>query len=112
MNPFPPIPPNLFPPPLNNSHLQLLPINHLTHPKTLPHLLKYHTLHPTLNPQLSPNQNTILLNTKQIKLIPHPHPPQLPSTHYPVQILLQSTPPFTKKPHPQKHLPRSLKKLI
>ncbi|WP_313958023.1 glyceraldehyde 3-phosphate dehydrogenase NAD-binding domain-containing protein, partial [Bacillus pumilus] len=55
---------NVFRAALNNSEVEVVAINDLTDAKTLAHLLKYDTVHGTLNAELSANENSIVVNGK------------------------------------------------
>ncbi|MFH4377223.1 glyceraldehyde 3-phosphate dehydrogenase NAD-binding domain-containing protein, partial [Acinetobacter baumannii] len=60
---------NVFRAALNNSEVEVVAINDLTDAKTLAHLLKYDTVHGTLNAEVSANENSIVVNGKEIKVI-------------------------------------------
>lgn len=59
---------NVFRAALNNSEVEVVAINDLTDAKTLAHLLKYDTVHGTLNAEVSANENSIVVNGKELKL--------------------------------------------
>ena len=69
---------NVFRAALNNSEVEVVAINDLTDAKTLAHLLKYDTVHGTLNAEVSANENSIVVNGKEIKVIAERDPAQLP----------------------------------
>ena len=69
---------NVFRAALNNSEVEVVAINDLTDAKTLAHLLKYDTVHGTLNAEVSANGNSIVVNGKEIKVIAERDPAQLP----------------------------------
>ncbi|MDR4139190.1 glyceraldehyde 3-phosphate dehydrogenase NAD-binding domain-containing protein, partial [Bacillus cereus] len=48
---------NVYRAALNNSEVEVVAINDLTDAKTLAHLLKYDTVHETLNAEVSDNEN-------------------------------------------------------
>ena len=52
---------NVFRAALNNSEVEVVAINDLTDAKTLAHLLKYDTVHGTLNAEVSANENSIVV---------------------------------------------------
>ncbi|MDW1612469.1 glyceraldehyde 3-phosphate dehydrogenase NAD-binding domain-containing protein, partial [Vibrio sp. Vb2908] len=58
---------NVFRAALNNPEVEVVAINDLTDAKTLAHLLKYDTVHGTLNAEVSANENSIVVNGKEIK---------------------------------------------
>ncbi len=87
---------NVFRAALNNSEVEVVAINDLTDAKTLAHLLKYDTVHGTLNAEVSANENSIVVNGKEIKVIAERDPAQLPWSDYGVEVVVESTGRFTK----------------
>ena len=78
------------------TEVEVVAINDLTDAKTLAHLLKYDTVHGTLNAEVSANENSIVVNGKEIKVIAERDPAQLPWSDYGV-VVVESTGRFTKK---------------
>ncbi|WP_283774406.1 glyceraldehyde 3-phosphate dehydrogenase NAD-binding domain-containing protein, partial [Bacillus paralicheniformis] len=86
---------NVFRAALNNSEVEVVAINDLTDAKTLAHLLKYDTVHGTLNAEVSANENSIVVNGKEIKVIAERDPAQLPWRDYGVEVVVETTGRFT-----------------
>lgn len=59
---------NVFRAALNNSEVEVVAINDLTDAKTLAHLLKYDTVHGTLNAEVFITKTASLLTVKKLKL--------------------------------------------
>ncbi|ABO51494.1 glyceraldehyde-3-phosphate dehydrogenase [Desulforamulus reducens MI-1] len=87
-------------------------INDLTYAQTLAHLLKYDSVHGTLNADISVTEDTIVINGKEIKVVAEADPAKLPWKELGVDIVIESTGRFTKGPDAAKHLAAGAKKVI
>ena len=67
---------NVFRAALNNSNIEVVAVNDLTDANMLAHLLKYDSVHGTLNAEVSVNGNNIVVNGKEIKVIAERDPAQ------------------------------------
>ncbi|MFD3446503.1 type I glyceraldehyde-3-phosphate dehydrogenase [Microbacteriaceae bacterium 4G12] len=97
---------------LNNPNVEVVAINDLTDAKTLAHLLKYDSVHGTLNAEVSVNGDSIVVDGREIKVIAERDPAQLPWSDYGVEVVVESTGRFTKKADAEKHLGGSVKKVV
>lgn len=87
-------------------------INDLTYAQTLAHLLKYDSVHGTLNADVSATEDTIIINGKEIKVYAEADPANLPWGDLGVDVVIESTGRFTKGSDAAKHLQAGAKKVI
>ncbi|WP_088069789.1 type I glyceraldehyde-3-phosphate dehydrogenase [Gottfriedia luciferensis] len=97
---------------LNNPNVEVVAINDLTDAKTLAHLLKYDSVHGSVNADVSVNGDSIVVNGSEIKVIAERDPAVLPWSDYGVEVVVESTGRFTDKKDAEKHLGGSVKKVI
>ncbi|MBO9129915.1 type I glyceraldehyde-3-phosphate dehydrogenase [Bacillus sp. 165] len=97
---------------LNNPNIEVVAINDLTDAKTLAHLLKYDSVHGSVNAEVAVNGDSIVVNGREIKVIAERDPAQLPWSDYGVEVVVESTGRFTKKADAEKHLGGSVKKVV
>ncbi|MFB9758588.1 MULTISPECIES: type I glyceraldehyde-3-phosphate dehydrogenase [Bacillaceae] len=103
---------NVFRAALKNENVEIVAINDLTDAATLAHLLKYDSVHGTLQGEISANGDSIVVNGKEIKIIAERDPAQLPWSDYGVEVVVESTGRFTNKADAEKHLGGSVKKVV
>ncbi|PGM56812.1 type I glyceraldehyde-3-phosphate dehydrogenase [Bacillus sp. AFS053548] len=97
---------------LNNPNVEVVAINDLTDAKTLAHLLKYDSVHGSVNAEVAVNGDSIVVNGSEIKVIAERDPAVLPWSDYEVEVVVESTGRFTDKKDAEKHLGGSVKKVI
>ena len=97
---------------LNNPEVEVVAINDLTDAKTLAHLLKYDSVHGSVNADVAVNGDSIVVNGNEIKVIAERDPAVLPWSDYGVEVVVESTGRFTDKKDAEKHLGGSVKKVI
>lgn len=97
---------------LNNPDVEVVAINDLTDAKTLAHLLKYDSVHGSVNADVTVNGDSIVVNGSEIKVIAERDPAALPWSDYGVEVVVESTGRFTDKKDAEKHLSGSVKKVI
>ncbi|WP_129689887.1 type I glyceraldehyde-3-phosphate dehydrogenase [Gottfriedia acidiceleris] len=97
---------------LNNPNVEVVAINDLTDAKTLAHLLKYDSVHGSVNADVTVNGDSIVVNGSEIKVIAERDPAVLPWSDYGVEVVVESTGRFTDKKDAEKHLGGSVKKVI
>ncbi|MFB7138045.1 type I glyceraldehyde-3-phosphate dehydrogenase [Gottfriedia sp. NPDC056225] len=97
---------------LNNPNVEVVAINDLTDAKTLAHLLKYDSVHGSVNADVAVNGDSIVVNGNEIKVIAERDPAVLPWSDYGVEVVVESTGRFTDKKDAEKHLGGSVKKVI
>lgn len=92
--------------------IDFVSINDLTDPKTLAHLLKYDSVHGNLKNEITYGEDWIAIDGKQIKITKEKDPANLPWKALGVEVVLESTGLFTKRPDAEKHLQAGAKKVV
>jgi glyceraldehyde 3-phosphate dehydrogenase len=90
----------------------IVAINDVTDPRTLAHLLKYDSIFGTFDGTVEAGDDSIVVNGKEIKITAVRNPAELPWKALGVDVVLESTGLFTKKPDASKHLQAGAKKVI
>ncbi|EZP74974.1 glyceraldehyde-3-phosphate dehydrogenase [Parageobacillus genomosp. 1] len=103
---------NVFRAALKNPNVEVVAVNDLTDASTLAHLLKYDSVHGTLDAEVSVNGNNIVVNGKEIVVKAERDPAQLAWNELGVDIVVESTGRFTKREDAAKHLEAGAKKVI
>ena len=75
----------------------------LTDAKTLAHLLKYDSVHGTMNADVSEKDGTIVVDGKAIRVLAERDPEKLPWKELKVDVVLESTGKFTDRIGGEKH---------
>jgi len=93
--------------------LELVAINDLTDPKTLAHLLKYDSIHREFRAaEVKATEGGISVGGKEIKVLAHAKPGELPWKSLGVDIVLECTGLFTEKEKVQAHFDAGAKKVV
>ncbi|MCG3085161.1 type I glyceraldehyde-3-phosphate dehydrogenase [Anoxybacillus sp. LAT_35] len=103
---------NVFRAALKNPEIEVVAVNDLTDAKTLAHLLKYDSVHGTLDAEVFVNGNNIVVNGKEIIVKAERDPANLGWGELGVDIVVESTGRFTKREDAAKHLEAGAKKVI
>ncbi len=103
---------NVFRAALNNPNVEVVAVNDLTDANMLAHLLKYDSIHGTLNAEVSVKENTLVVNGKEIKVLAERDPANLGWGNLGVDIVVESTGRFTSRDDAAKHLEAGAKKVI
>ncbi|GGJ64650.1 glyceraldehyde 3-phosphate dehydrogenase [Anoxybacillus voinovskiensis] len=103
---------NVFRAALKNPEIEVVAVNDLTDAKTLAHLLKYDSVHGTLDAEVSVNGNNLVVNGKEIIVKAERDPANLGWGELGVEIVVESTGRFTKRDDAAKHLEAGAKKVI
>jgi len=103
---------NVFRAALKNPEIEVVAVNDLTDAKTLAHLLKYDSVHGTLDAEVSVNGNNLVVNGKEIIVKAERDPANLGWGELGVDIVVESTGRFTKRDDAAKHLEAGAKKVI
>jgi glyceraldehyde 3-phosphate dehydrogenase len=90
----------------------IVAINDVTDPKTLAHLLKYDSLFGAFKGTVEAKDDAIVVNGNEIKITAVRNPADLPWKELGVEVVLESTGLFTKKPDAEKHIQAGAKKVI
>jgi glyceraldehyde 3-phosphate dehydrogenase len=92
--------------------IEIVAINDLTDTKTLAHLLKYDSVHGPAKFDVEAAEDGIIINGKKVKICAEKDPALLPWKEMGVEVVLESTGRFTKRPLAQKHIDAGAKKVI
>lgn len=97
---------------LANPEVEVVAVNDLTDAAMLAHLLKYDSIHGTLDTEVSASGENIVVNGKEIKVFSEKDPAQLPWKDLGIDIVLESTGIFTTEEKASKHIEAGAKKVI
>jgi glyceraldehyde 3-phosphate dehydrogenase len=93
--------------------LELVAINDLTDPKTLAHLLKYDSVHREFKSgQVTAGEGRITVAGREIKVLAHAKPSELPWKSLGVDVVLECTGLFTDREKASQHVAAGAKKVI
>jgi glyceraldehyde 3-phosphate dehydrogenase len=92
--------------------IELVAANDLTDAKTLAHLLKYDSILGVYPGTIEASEEGIVVDGKQIKILAERDPANLPWGDLGVDVVIESTGLFTKRPDAAKHLEAGAKKVI
>jgi glyceraldehyde 3-phosphate dehydrogenase len=97
---------------LKSKDVEFVAVNDITDTKTLAHLLKYDSVHGTIDADVKAKDNAIVVNGKEIKTYAIREPESLPWKDLGVDVVLESTGKFTDRAGAEKHLIAGAKKVI
>ncbi|MBA4537069.1 type I glyceraldehyde-3-phosphate dehydrogenase [Bacillus aquiflavi] len=97
---------------LQNENIEIVAVNDLTDAKMLAHLLKYDSVHGTLQEQIAVDGEYLVVGKQRVKVIAEREPANLPWDKLGVDIVVESTGRFTKRADAAKHLEAGAKKVI
>ncbi len=103
---------NVFRAALNNSEMEIVAINDLTDANMLAHLLKYDTVHGTLQQEVTVDGQYLVVGNQKVKVLAERDPAQLAWGELGVEVVVESTGRFTKREDAAKHLEAGAKKVI
>ena len=95
-----------------NKDVEFVAVNDLADAKTLAHLLKYDSIHGTLNAEVKSTPNAIMVDGKEMKAFAVRDPETLPWRDIGVDVVLESTGRFTDRDGAEKHLKAGAKKVV
>jgi len=95
-----------------NRDVEFVAVNDITDAKTLAHLLKYDSIHGTMNADIKTGNNSIIVDGKEIKIFSVREPESLPWKDMGVDVVLESTGKFTDKAGAERHLKAGAKKVV
>lgn len=97
---------------LHNRNIEIVAVNDLTDANMLAHLLKYDSVHGTLNEDVSVDGDSLVVGGHKIKVLAERDPAQLGWGDLGVEVVVESTGRFTKRDDAAKHLEAGAKKVI
>lgn len=92
--------------------LEFVAVNDITDAKTLAHLLKYDSIHGTLEAEVKAADDQIMVNGKPLKVLAVKEAKQLPWKDLGVEVVLESTGKYTDRAGASQHLEAGAKKVI
>jgi len=95
-----------------NKDIEFVAINDLADAKTLAHLLKYDSVHGTMNAEVKSGSNSIIVDGKEIKTFSAREPETLPWKDLGVDVVMESTGKFTDRAGAEKHLKAGATKVV
>lgn len=95
-----------------NKDIEFVAINDLADAKTLAHLLKYDSVHGTMNAEVKSGSNSIIVDGKEIKTFSAREPETLPWKDLGVDVVMESTGKFTDRAGAEKHLKAGARKVV
>ena len=97
---------------LDDPDLDIVAINDLTDAKTLAHLLKYDSIHGTLQADIEAGDSAIVVNGKRIAILAQRDPKALPWKDLGVRLVIESTGLFTDRAGASAHLSAGAERVI
>jgi glyceraldehyde 3-phosphate dehydrogenase len=95
-----------------NKDVEFVAVNDLTDSKTMAHLLKYDSVHGTMDAKVEAKGDAIIVDGKEMKVLAERDPEKLPWKDMAVDVVLESTGKFTDRAGAEKHLTAGAKKVI
>ncbi|MDP6685736.1 MAG: glyceraldehyde 3-phosphate dehydrogenase N-terminal domain-containing protein, partial [Candidatus Omnitrophota bacterium] len=104
---------NIFRAAVENTNIDFVAINDLPVPaQSLAHLLKYDSILGELKVNVEVKDNMLVVNGKEVKIMSHRDPQEIPWKDLGVQIVIESTGVFREKEKAMKHINAGAKKVI
>ncbi len=97
---------------LGDPALEFVAINDLTDAKTLAYLLKYDSIHGTLDIPVEAKDDYLIVDSRPIKILAVKDPKDLPWRNLGVDYVIESTGRFTNRDDAAKHLAAGAKRVI
>jgi len=97
---------------LDNPELEVVAINDLVPPDNLAYLLKYDTVYGKYNKNVDSTKDSLVIDGKSYQILSEKDPAQLPWGDLGVDLVLECTGIFTKKPDLEKHIQAGAKRVI
>lgn len=95
-----------------NKDIEFVAVNDIADAKTLAHLLKYDSVHGTMQADIKAGNDFITIDGQKIKALTVREPEKLPWKDLGVDIVLESTGKFTERDGAEKHLLAGAKKVV
>ena len=96
----------------SNEEVEVVAINDLTDALQMAYLLKYDSIHRTLNHNSSSDKDGIYINNKRIAIFSESDPKKLPWKEFKVDVVLECSGAFTSKEKASAHIEAGAKKVI
>ena len=95
-----------------NKDLEIVAVNDLTDAKTLAHLLKYDSVHGTMDADIRWKDCTLIVDGKEITVLAERDPEKLPWKDMKIDVALESTGYFTDRVGGEKHMKAGAAKVV
>jgi glyceraldehyde 3-phosphate dehydrogenase len=95
-----------------NKDVEFVAVNDIADAKTLAHLLKYDSVHGTMNADVKAGDSSITVNGTAVRTFAVRDPETLPWKDLGVDVVLESTGKFTDRAGAEKHLKAGAKKVV
>jgi len=92
--------------------IQFVAVNDLTDAATLAYLLKYDSVHRTLENDVKNTANSISIDGREIRVFSSPDPAEIPWSDLGVEMVVESSGRFTSKDKASRHLKKSVEHVI
>src|SRR3954466_1093594 len=96
----------------SDADVEIVAVNDITDPKTLGHLLKYDSVFGNFPGEVSVADDALIVDGREVKVLAERDPGALPWGDLGVDVVIESTGGFTKRPDAAKHLDAGAKKVI
>lgn len=103
---------NVFRHALGKEGIEIVAVNDLTDADMLAHLLKYDSVHGTLDEEVSVEGSTLKVGDREIEVLSESDPANLAWGDHGVEVVIESTGRFTDRENAQKHIDAGAKKVI
>jgi len=103
---------NVFRAALKNPNVEVVAVNDLTDANMLAHLLKYDSVHGTLQEEVSVDGEYLVVAGQRVKVTAERDPAQIAWGELGAEVVVESTGRFTKRADAAKHLEGGAKKVI
>ncbi len=97
---------------LQRKDIQIAAINDITDAKTLAHLLKYDSVHGTLNAEVRAEETALFVDGKKTAITSQRNPGDIPWKDYGVDVVVESSGLFTDREKAELHFKGGAKKVI
>jgi glyceraldehyde 3-phosphate dehydrogenase len=91
---------------------EIIAVNDITSAKVMAHLLKCDSVFGKFAPEVKAKENSIIAAGKEIEVFTEKNPENLPWKKLGIDLVLESTGLFSKKPDAEKHLKAGAKKVV
>jgi glyceraldehyde 3-phosphate dehydrogenase (phosphorylating) len=92
--------------------VDIVAVNDLTDPPTLAHLLKYDSVHGRYGHDVRAVDDSLRIDGRTVKVLAERDPAKLPWKQLGVEVVVESTGLFTKRPDAAKHLTAGARKVV
>jgi glyceraldehyde 3-phosphate dehydrogenase len=97
---------------LEKGNLDFVAVNDITDARTLAHLLKYDSIHGSLEQPVKAEGNAIIVNGKKIEVLSEKEPKNLPWGKMGIDIVIEASGKFTDREGASQHLTAGAKKVL